>query len=438
MPTREDLLSSVVSRSRLEAARREHDAFLTFCACQGIPVTPEALTLYLTFLLDGGSVNGRMLRTKLQLLDLVQRMSGEQPWSKNPSIGRYLRGMHKSSHLGGAQRGDPLYQELVHAMVDATMRLEYEQARAQAIILTANATLWPSSALARLRWRHVRFCNGGAIFHLPEYRHRPSRYAEQVTVQPRTDDLCPVTALRYLKARQNTPPLDGLVFRSKQGPCDRNAVRLLVNLLPSRTDDRFPHLLRLRTGGTPLRRILLRVTTPRPVQIRDRALLLIGYGAALRLVDAMALRRSHVTITTQGLVLDMPKRPRVTGTPASPDVTYDPVTAWVEWLEVLDSQYGADPDCPAFPHVFGHVIRPVPVADVGLNFIVHQRAANAGLKGDYTFTSLRAGFIRTSLRAQAPVHAIAHHAGCRTLQSMARHQQREQLLQDNVVDQLGL
>ena len=48
-----------------------------------------------------------------------------------------------------------------------------------------------------------------------------------------------------------------------------------------------------------------------------------------------------------------------------------------------------------------------------------------------------AGFAH-ALRAGEPAHRIAAHADLRSLQSVARHEQRENLLRHNVAGQLGL
>lgn len=142
---------------------------------------------------------------------------------------------------------------------------------------------------------------------------------------------------------------------------------------------------------------------------RDRALLLIGWGAALRRSEIVALDIADVEIADEGLVVrvrrsktDQLGRGVAIGIPHSKDPHYDAVRAWLDWRQVMLADRGA-------------VFRPVTRSGYPLERrlqprevarIVKRVAARAGLQGDYSGHSLRAGFATAAAAAGASERAI--------------------------------
>src|SRR3954453_3350068 len=158
MPSRQTLLESTTSPSRLRAVRREEQAFAEFLRRLRLERSSDALILYLPHLANADHVTGQTLRRKLGLLSLAQRLAGQPGWRSDPDVRAYLRGMHRHLALGPIQeKSDPVYHETLHAMIDALMLPTHDQPRDRAVILLANATLWPARGLYQLRWEHVRF-----------------------------------------------------------------------------------------------------------------------------------------------------------------------------------------------------------------------------------------------------------------------------------------
>lgn len=79
-----------------------------------------------------------------------------------------------------------------------------------------------------------------------------------------------------------------------------------------------------------------------------------------------------------------------------------------------------------------------PLSPPALSHVVRLRSRAALLRGRYSFTSLRIGFIRTAARASVPIHLVYQQAGVQALQSIELHYRRERLLQHNLIDHLGL
>jgi hypothetical protein len=145
-----------------------------------------------------------------------------------------------------------------------------------------------------------------------------------------------------------------------------------------------------------------------------------------------------VSTTPEGVLLRIPGRDRPTGIPADPTMPGDPVSAWTEWLASMRHQGSQRPESPAFPKTSGSRISAKPITEYGLNAIVHDAVERAHLDGRYAFTSLRTGLIRTALRAEERAHVLAAHADLRSLDSVARHERRENLIRHSVAGQLGL
>lgn len=142
---------------------------------------------------------------------------------------------------------------------------------------------------------------------------------------------------------------------------------------------------------------------------RDRALLLIGWGAALRRSELVALDWADVEIADEGLVVrvrrsktDQLGRGTAIGIPHATDPHHDAVRALLDWQAVCLGDRGA---------VFRPVTRSGWVIERRLQprevaRIVKRVAQRAGLAGDYSGHSLRAGFATAAAAAGASERAI--------------------------------
>jgi site-specific recombinase XerD len=180
------------------------------------------------------------------------------------------------------------------------------------------------------------------------------------------------------------------------------------------------------------------LTRPTPRQHRDRALLTLGFAACLTAKEAMALRVGDVKVESKGLLLRLQARRSPTAIPHSRNASYCPTLAWEVWRQCLEASRQAQPDDPAFPGIHYNVIRDQNLAAPNLFRIVSGHCADAGFTGDYSFTSLRIGFIRTAGRASVPDQLILRQAGLNSMHSVALHVARERLITHSVAGRLGL
>jgi len=415
---RADALRVVVAPERVAAAQREHAVLERFCDRLRVPIGRDAVCLYLTWLHDQDST-ARVIHRRLALLDLFARLRGDLPWTHDPEVRLFLRGLHRDAQLGGrSARADPLYRELVDLLVDAVMAPTPVQLRDRAIILITASTGTPAQALSRITWEHVRWVPSGAVIEVPAIPG--SRGGRRIELEAGAGPLCPVRALRRL--REATGIGGGHIFGGSAERKDALRIRRTTRLLDLDRDVCA----------------VLKTACVTPRQLRDRAALLIGYGAALQTFEASRLLQGHIAVTPEGVLIAVPGRSQPTAIPADPGMPHDPVVAWTDWLAAADSQSRADPGQAAFLRISGEKIWRDPLKPRGFNLMVHHAATLAGLEGEFSYTSLRIGLIRTALRAGERAHDVAAHAHLQRLNSVGLHERRENLIRHSVAGQLGL
>ena len=422
-PSRGGLAESVLHPDTVAAVSKEQVEFARFCDRVRLPVGTDALTLYLTWLVDEGAT-GRAIRQRLVRLDLAARLDGRQPWTHIATVRRFLRGLHREAPIGSTnQVSDPLYLELVQVLVEAVMAPTQAQLRDRAVLLLAVEGGIYGRALSQITWRNIRWVKGGVEITLPgEPKLHCPRLGSVVYIRERRGAACPVAALRRL--REVTGVGGGLA------PADGGGI------LPS-IPRVYEPLHHLEASGGDMAAALQKVSVC-PKQIRDRAVLVMSYGAALRSREAIRLRQGDVSIRPEGLLIRVAGRDNPVGLPVDPGMPGDSVHAWEAWTNTLEEQGRRSDDAPAFARIDGSNVLPHPMSTDTLNGLVHRAVERAGLFGTYTYSSLRSGFIRTAIRRDAQAHVIASHTDLRSLRSVGTHELRENVLRTSVAGQLGL
>lgn len=143
--------------------------------------------------------------------------------------------------------------------------------------------------------------------------------------------------------------------------------------------------------------------------VRDRAILLIGFGAAARRSETAALLARDVEVQDQGLIVHVrysktkPRHPALL--PGAHPLTC-PVQAWQAWADAVD----LDQDGPAFRRIdrHGRVLGGISPQSIGS--VVASAAERAGIPG-ITGHSLRAGLATEARRAGHDAKTIAEQGG---------------------------
>lgn len=177
--------------------------------------------------------------------------------------------------------------------------------------------------------------------------------------------------------------------------------------------------------------------------LRDRALLLVGFVAALRRSELAALHLEHVNEHPNGYVLTLPRsKTNQTGehtelvvlprAPAPQRVARSALRAWLDAAAITN----------------GPVFRPVSKGSRALPRALHPesintlvRAAAARVPGlaevGYSAHSLRAGFVTYAHLRGATDRAIAHQTRHRSLATLGAYVRIHEAWSDNAATQLG-
>jgi site-specific recombinase XerD len=152
---------------------------------------------------------------------------------------------------------------------------------------------------------------------------------------------------------------------------------------------------------------------------RDRAILLLGYGAALRRTELVHLDVANVQVVPDvGLAIALP-RGRIVVPPGSVPLTCA-VRAWTAWLRASGLEDG-----PAFRPVDRHDnVRPLRLSDRAVTLVVQRAAARAGLDATrYTGRSLRRGMILAAAAVGASDAGIMAQTGHRSRRLVRAYRQ---------------
>lgn len=176
---------------------------------------------------------------------------------------------------------------------------------------------------------------------------------------------------------------------------------------------------------------------------RDRALLLVGFVAALRRSELAALDVEQITEHPNGLVLALPRsktnqygeRAELVVLPRAGHTGRCPVTALHTWLEAA-----AVTDGPVFRAVSkGNRALPRRLTAAAVNGLVKQACARVGLNpAAYSAHSLRAGFVTYAHLRGASDRAIAHQTRHRSLATVGTYVRIHTAWADNAATTLGL
>jgi site-specific recombinase XerD len=176
--------------------------------------------------------------------------------------------------------------------------------------------------------------------------------------------------------------------------------------------------------------------------IRDRALLLVGFAAALRRSELVALDAIDAEETNDGVVLtvrrsktDQEGAGRKIGIPYGSNPATCPVRAWRAWTERADITEG-----PLFRGIDRHGnIAERRLSDRGVALIVKRRAEAAGID-PYTVSghSLRAGLATAAAAAGVSERAIAAKTGHKSMTVLRSYIRNGSLFTENAAAAVGL
>ncbi|WP_173088864.1 site-specific integrase [Devosia sp. 1635] len=174
----------------------------------------------------------------------------------------------------------------------------------------------------------------------------------------------------------------------------------------------------------------------RPKDMRDRAMLLIGFATAMRRSELVALNVEDVETTSRGLMVtvrrsktDQEGRGRQIAVPPG-RTRHCPVAAFKEWVAFAQLENG-----PIFRGVDRHgKIHLRGVSGEAVSHVIKARLSDAGYDpAGFSGHSLRAGFVTAAALAGAPSHKIRETTGHRSDASMTRYLRHVDLFHDPAI-----
>jgi integrase len=352
----------------------------------------------------------------------------------------FLRGYFGQHPLGPQlERAEPLYPADVRALIDACLRPTWQQVRDAAFLALMNATGLRKTEMRELRWQDIRIHRDHLAVHAFLRKSRAVPVAIDLTVHAhRSADVCPVRWITRL--RQLTPLGDRPVFATRG---ERVATTRLTGYAQQIDQYRSgPQLLGTPTLNTgEMRELISWVTRPLPIGYRDRFAILAGFLGGLTNQEATRITVADIRVSKSGLILHVAGRPWPdVGLPRNEDPRYCPVHAWRDWARILNEARQGEASHPALVGCDRYVpnLSATPLSIDALGRLVTSRTDQAGLVGQFAYSSLRNGFIRTATQAGVPPQEVAAHVGHRTLDGVLKRYRNEVLMDSTVHRRMGM
>lgn len=190
-----------------------------------------------------------------------------------------------------------------------------------------------------------------------------------------------------------------------------------------------------------LRQLLTGISGNRLIDHRDRALLVIGWAAALRRSELVALDVEQLAFTRDGLVLDLVRSKtdqkgegQQVALPYGSNPKTCPVRLLENWLSISGITSG-----PIFRRIDRHGNMLGRLTAQSVRLIVRNHCEQVGLDPKrYGAHSLRSGFCSTAAKAGKTEHQIMQQTRHKRSDSLQRYIKKVHLFDDNAASGIGL
>lgn len=191
-----------------------------------------------------------------------------------------------------------------------------------------------------------------------------------------------------------------------------------------------------------LKAILEPIGDHKLLDVRNRALLLIGWNGGLRRSELANLDLDDIEFSDEGLALlirrsktDQDGLGRRIGIPFGRNAKTCPVRALQKWIQAAGIREGA-----LFRSVNRHGrVQTKRLTGDGVAYIIKEACERAGFdKKEFAGHSLRRGFITTAAKKGKSEASIMRQTGHKSIQIMRRYIEEANIFENNAADGLGL
>ncbi|MRG86708.1 site-specific integrase [Salinibacillus xinjiangensis] len=190
-----------------------------------------------------------------------------------------------------------------------------------------------------------------------------------------------------------------------------------------------------------LRRVIEVLPQNKLIGVRNRAILVIGWSAALRRSELVSLNIEDISKTRDGLILQLNKSKtdqkgegHMIALPFGSNPTTCPVRSFEDWIAAADITEGA-----LFRRVDRHGNVMGRLTDQSVRLVVKKCCEDVGLDAKrYGAHSLRSGFCSTAAKAGKAEHQIMKQTRHKRSDSLQRYIKKANLFDDNAASGIGL
>lgn len=432
--------ASVSDQTRADYMRRWR-RFEEWCDDNGLDALPAESTTVMAYLTERRtSASLSTLRGVLAAISRIHFEAGLPPPRSDPALGVFMQGLSRTT------RTEPLAPQIsalrvsdlreVCAALDAASH-DPRRVRDRCALMLWGCGL-DCTEMAHLRWDGVKVRSKGVdLYWLDSQGVVQSR--SRLRASDGSDPLPAIAAWRDV-----TPAPETSVFvrvdangAVKQSPLRASEVSRIVDVnyrALSPDDARRPGEIDVLMQGEPAR------------NLRDKALLLLGFAGAFRRKELTDLVWSDIEEVDEGLKVrlrrsktDRTGRGAIVGIPRGRSHTTCPVDAMAAWRLRVEQHGLGDGDRAVFvPVTRGGQLEGRPMTPEVVTRVVESRAAMAGVPGHWAGRSLRAGFITTAADMDIPLDLIARQSRHATLDNLVRYIRHEDPFRRNAADWIGM
>jgi len=396
--------------STREGYARSWRSFEQFCETHdltSVPAEIDTVRLYLASEVERG-IRAGTVSSRLCAIDHYHAEAGFPPPGIHPRIAKLMMGIRRSLGTETLHQKQPLRVEELRSVCQAMDRLSPNRRR-DCVLVSLAAKGMNASALSALEWPDVELSVSSLTLQVAS---RGARMQTLMLAAEPASAACPVRAVREWRAeigaRVNGPVLDRL---RADGTLSGEAMAKQTVTTAMR---RWARAAGLTVEGarapawepTTAARALTGIRSPTLLDVRDRAMLLIGFALASRRANLIELTFGDVAEVPQGLRVHLARMKRDQegrGTflpvPRTTNALTCPTAAFLAWRTRVASELGGEPppEYPLFGRVVADRLTGQALAGHAVAEVVKRRVAAAGLDpAAFAAHSLRSGFCTTA------------------------------------------